>query len=231
MPLWAPVQASPARIVTSRGEWEQYEDLGAPLYHSWSWTAQSVARLKRQVLDDTPVSAGYLRIWIGGSPTSGDPYSVVGCPIVFFDGRMFNTPRASPAVIVGTNVCATCAVLRAEPDLELFDDSEQVTDIAWTALAIDASSTASTVIRTPSDRDWAEMAKWLVFPGDHARTAWFDAVRRSFTSSGWVTVIERHVDRRGRPFGWIVQAISGGTSTPIAAARVGQYPPPWGSTR
>lgn len=221
------VQAQPVRSVTDRNEWDQLAAFG-PLYHSWSWSNQAVQRLQRQT--SRPVTASYLRIWLGGNPADDEPFSLVGVPIIRFEDRRFNAPRTRPVVLMGCQVNAAAAVRRARPDIELWDDREHVAAIDRTYQSIMAHQTSHRTSHglTPADLD--EIRQRMVFPGDDARRAWCTAIEVAARCSAWNIRIRRH-DNRGKFIGWTMTASTDTSTVVLAAAEVHRTVPPFACYR
>src|SRR5687768_2535951 len=97
--------AESVRLITDRSEWDSLSRLSGSIYHHYDWTAHTARRLE----GFGPVTFGYLRMWDGDS--------LIGCPVVKFCDRWFNTPRAVPAILSGGEADAIAVVSAAHSKL------------------------------------------------------------------------------------------------------------------
>lgn len=220
------------RVVTDRWEWDSLARLATTVYHEQSWTLASVKRIRSQT--SLPVTFGYARVWVD--------QTLVGCPLIRHGEQpWYNSPRARPMVLVGTNLNAPAAVMRAiarNPNprgctrLVLHDDSELVDAIERARMSIEVRSSHSRSYRSMSGREIDQVVASLAWVQRDKAREWGDALRATFGSGSWATEVQVHSDDDGDVVGYLVWVIRKDRPAEcIAAALVGQRTPAWTVSR
>jgi hypothetical protein len=229
------VSIEPLRVVTDQWEWASIAKLVPTVYHEQSWTMASVTRIRAQT--SLPVSFGYARVWVAKT--------MVGCPLIRLGNRWFNTPRAAPLVLQGTNLNAAAALkracsrskdpiaarLRLDGHLELHDDQELVASIERTRLALDARTVHRRRYRAMSGREIDHMVRSLNWEDPYLAIEWAAAVRTCWRAGSWTTAVDVHHDDTGDTIGYTVWVSRPAGSECVAAAAVDEYAPAWTVSR
>lgn len=223
-------------MITDQWEWASIAKLVPTVYHEQSWTLASVSRIRAQT--SLPVSYGYARVWVGRD-------TLVGCPLIRFGNRWFNTPRAAPLVLAGCRLNAASALLRAagrsrdptvarlrlRDHLELHDDHELVRDIDRTRLLLDVRTATCRRYRSMSTREINLMVRSLSFPDPHVGPEWGAAIKACWNAGSWTTTVNVHADEDGATIGFSVWVQRPASTECVAAALIDQPVPAWTSYR
>lgn len=222
----------PLRVITDQWEWASIAKLVPTMYHEQSWTLASVSRIRSQT--SLPVSYGYARVWVGHD-------TLIGCPLIRFGNRWFNTPRAAPRVLAGTHLNAASALLRAagrsrdpvvarlrlRDHLELHDDHDVVRNIDRARLLLDARTATSRRYRTMSAREINLMVRSLSWATPDLGPEWGAAIRACWNAGAWTTTVNVHADSAGTTIGYTVWVERPASTECVAAALIDHQVPAW----
>jgi hypothetical protein len=218
------------RVIDDTWSWSSLSRLAPTAYHDQAWTAQSVRRIQRRTR--IPVAGMYVRVW------SDD--TLIGCPVIRVGPataplRMFNTPRAAPAILNGEpcdHPAATLIAGLAEfgSTLVVHDDKVTLVAIAKELAFIERQADDFRQTRSWRPGDTRRVFHGYRWPDPKTRIDWDDSISALFRSSSWSTVMKIHTVA-GDLVGWTVWADRPNGSTCLAAIHRDRRLHPWTSPR